>query len=247
MKQRPHFSIITGALCLAASISTCAVFGQSEDSKTTLLMDLRSSMSQMSFDDLIHQSTGRKVISYVEKDPWQRETLSLLSKVADEVLEKMNAPNSPVRKRRRINEVSRDFEDALQYSLDKQLDWICEIPTNASGKQQRAGYPDLLFTHKPSGRHVYLDPKVYGHHQRHSSLRTFYYEPKPETSKIRFDAMHVLIGFEHDGAGVGKWQFSNWTLVDMSKVKVRLKLEFQTSNRELYQSKSILAERKTSP
>ena len=79
-------------------------------------------MAEMTFDDLVLQSTGRHVISFNEDDLWHRETLSLLAQVADQVLESLNAPDSPIRQRRRINEVSRHFEDALQKTLDRHPD-----------------------------------------------------------------------------------------------------------------------------
>ena len=72
-----------------------------------------------------------------------------------------------------------------------------------------------------------------------SSLRTFYFTPKDETSKIQDDAHHILIGIEHDGR-VGNWKFTAWKLVDLYNFRVRLKAEFQGSNRDLYQKELIL-------
>ena len=197
-------------------------------------------MAEVAFGDLIHKMTGHIVIATDTKDTWKTNTIEIISNAADSVMEQMNLPTSPIRQCRRVNEVSRHFEDALRQVLNSQADWKCAVPTNAADKQQRSGYPDLDLLHVPTGRRVYLDPKVYDHRQHSSSLRTFYYEPRPDTSKVGHDAMHLLIGFEHDGAGAGKWQFQKWSIVDMSRVKVRLKLEFQTSNRELYRSQNIV-------
>ena len=51
--------------------------------------------------------------------------------------------------------------------------------------------------------------------------------------KITDDAVHLLAGIEHDGKD-GLWTFTGWRLVDLSKLRVRLKAEFQASNAELY-------------
>ena len=72
-------------------------------------------------------------------------------------------------------------------------------------------------------------------------LRTFYYEPKTETGKIHDDAHHLIIGFEHGPReSDGSWKFLNWELVDLSGFKVRLKAEFQGSNRDIYRPELIV-------
>ena len=97
----------------------------------------------------------------------------------------------------------------------------------------RSGYPDLRIEHSASNTVAYLDPKLFEDSSRSSSLRTFYYEPKTTTSKIQEDAIHYLLGFSHDGQD-GAWAFGDWELVDLSQLEVRLKTEFQASNRDLY-------------
>lgn len=242
MKRLQKLIKITGALCLRPFLPCFLLSAQSIESSAKLLPEIQASMAEVEFGHLVPQITGRAVVKYDEEDAWQKEAISVIAKAADRVMKSMNAEKSPVRKRRRINEVSSDFEDALRMALNDQQDWVCTIPLNASGKQQRAGYPDLMLLHSPSGRRVYLDPKVYGYRQRASSLRTFYYEPKSATSKILHDAMHLLLGFEHDEAGGGKWRFVKWSIIDMSQVKVRLKLEFQTSNRVLYHPQNTITD-----
>jgi hypothetical protein len=77
-----------------------------------------------------------------------------------------------------------------------------------------------------------------------SSLRTFYFEPKDNTLKITEDASHLLLGIEHDGKD-GVWEFLGYQLVDLSSLKVRLKAEFQASNRDLYLEPSVLEKRES--
>jgi hypothetical protein len=64
------------------------------------------------------------------------------------------------------------------------------------------------------------------------------------TNKVRDDAVHLLVGFEHEAKSNGRWAFTRWDLVDLSYFKVRLKAEFQASNRDVYRPDAIVA---TSP
>jgi hypothetical protein len=54
--------------------------------------------------------------------------------------------------------------------------------------------------------------------------------------------VHLVVGFEHQPREkVGIWKFTRWDLVDLVQFKVRLKAEFQGSNREMYRPESIVA------
>jgi hypothetical protein len=78
--------------------------------------------------------------------------------------------------------------------------------------------------------------KLYAAGSRDSNFRTFYFEPKKATSKVLDDAVHFIVGFEHepreDISANTMWKFTRWDLVDLSKFKVKLKSEFQASNRD---------------
>ena len=107
---------------------------------------------------------------------------------------------------------------------------------SGTGKAQRSGYPDLQITHTPTGRVTYLDPKLFEATSRASTLRTFYYEPDALTGKVQHEGRHVLLGISHDGKD-GAWTFLGWELIDLHDFHVRLKAEFQGSNKDLYQEK----------
>ena len=109
----------------------------------------------------------------------------------------------------------------------------CEVPPNRAGEHQRAGYPDLRIVDLESKLIFYLDPKLIEQGSAASTFRSFYFEPKNETLKITDDAVHLLVGIEHDGKEP-LWTFTGWRLVDLSKLRVRLKAEFQATNAELY-------------
>ena len=54
-----------------------------------------------------------------------------------------------------------------------------------------------------------------------------------------FLAQHPAVGIEHDGKEP-LWTFTGWRLVDLSKLRVRLKAEFQATNAGLYE-KTVLS------
>lgn len=152
---------------------------------------------------------------------------------AEEVSAKLSQPDSPAREKRRINEVSAIFEDALRIKIDAHPDFTCDFPVTKSGDTQRSGYPDLRVEHLPSKSVAYLDPKLFENKSIKSSFRTFYFEPSQENSKVTEDALHLLIGFPHDGK-TREWTFGTPKLVDLSELTVKLKTEFSASNKDLY-------------
>jgi len=163
---------------------------------------------------------------------------------AEAMLLAFESPEHAVHQVGRINEVSRHIEDFLLSALNAVEGIHCTIPLNASGEIQRSGYPDLRLEHTESGRVFYLDPKVYKVGSETSSFRTFYFEPKKVTNKILDDASHLLLGISHAGKSGGRWQFEAWKLVDLVDFRVRLKAEFQASNRELYLEEAVLRQSK---
>jgi hypothetical protein len=51
----------------------------------------------------------------------------------------------------------------------------------------------------------------------------------------------LILGFEHEARQAGHWNFSRWDVVDLAGFKVRLKAEFQGSNRDMYRPDAIVA------
>lgn len=194
----------------------------------------------LAFSEVIEATTGRRVVPIDLQRQLDRDLIRMIGLALDEVLRRMNAANSVAQRQRRINEVSSHFENELKSVLGAMPDFACDFPRTAAGRVQRSGYPDLRLVHQPSGTVVYVDPKLFEQGSRASTLRTFYYEPKTETGKIHDDAHHLIAGIEHDGRAGGKWRFLQWELVDASRLRVRLKAEFQSSNKEMYRPKLIV-------
>jgi hypothetical protein len=166
--------------------------------------------------------------------------LGRIGTALDEVLKRMSAPDSPVQHFARINEVSSSFENMIRDLLNAAPGLSCDFPKTADEKVQRSGYPDLRLVDTATKRVYYMDPKLYAAGARASSFRTFYFEPKVATNKVRDDAVHLILGFEHEPRKAGHWNFTRWDLVDLSQFKVKLKAEFQGSNRDMYRPEAIV-------
>jgi hypothetical protein len=200
---------------------------------------LGENLSDRTFDfpTIAQACSGKRVLPLEDNVAHQRVTTAIATALAATIAE-LNQADSPVRKLRRINEASKFFEDGILARINRMPGLRCEVPPNRSGEHQRSGYPDLRITDAQSGLVFYLDPKLVEHGSSASTFRSFYFEPKTATLKITDDAVHLLAGIEHDGKD-GQWTFTGWRLVDLSKLRVRLKAEFQASNADLYQ-KSML-------
>lgn len=205
------------------------------------LLQENEELRGLPFSEVILAATGKKVLAIDPHDDTDARVLKEISTALDEVVRQMSAPESPVQSAARINEVSSHFEDLTRSLLNNAPGLSCDFPRTAAGKVQRSGYPDLRLVDKASGRVYYLDPKLYAAGSRDSSFRTFYFEPKVATNKVRDDAVHLILGFEHEPREAGHWNFIRWDVVDLAHFKVKLKAEFQGSNHDMYRPEAIVA------
>jgi len=198
-------------------------------------------LREIPFSQVILDVTGKRVLAIDPKNETDQRIIRQISNVLDEVMKRMNAPNSAIQEIPRINEVSSHFEDLLRELLNGTPGLSCDFPHTAEDRVQRSGYPDLRLVDLETKRIFYLDPKLYAAGSRESSFRTFYFEPKVTTNKVRYDAVHLIVGFEHEPKSEGRWKFTRWDLVDLAHFKVKLKAEFQGSNHDLYRPEAIVA------
>ena len=193
------------------------------------------------FSEVIFDTTGKRVLAFNRQDETDQRVAKQISAACDETLKRLNAPDSVIQNVGRINEVSSHFEDALRDLLNTTPGLSCDFPHTAQDRVLRSGYPDLRIVDLASKRVFYLDPKLYVRGSRDSTFRTFYFEPKIATNKVRDDAVHFIVGIEHEPRKDGRWNFTRWDLVDLAQFKLKLKAEFQGSNRDMYRPEAIVA------
>ena len=240
-RMKARFPILLACLFhpLATAEETTSPKPQTDDvALVKSLLGENLSERKFSFATVAEACSGKMVLP-LDDSPAHKRVVAAIHKALAETVAEQNKPDSPVRKLRRINEASKFFEDGIHARINTMPGLRCEVPPTRSGEHQRSGYPDLRITDVESGRVFYLDPKLVEQGSAESTFRTFYFEPKNETLKITDDAVHLLVGIEHDGK-TRQWTFTGWRLVDLSTLKVRLKAEFQASNADIYH-KSVLS------
>lgn len=239
------FFFATIAICRAAEPrSTIPATAQAKapvDQLIPWLLEEDQQLRGIEFSEVILDTTGKHVLAVDRKNETDERVIKQISAALDETMKAMNALANPIHGIARINEVSSHFEDSVRALLNTTPGLSCDFPRTADGKAQRSGYPDLRIVDLASTRVFYLDPKLYAVGSRDSSFRTFYFEPKIATSKVRDDAVHLIAGFEHEPRKDNRWNFTRWDLVDLSQFKVKLKAEFQGSNRDMYRPEAIVA------
>ena len=204
------------------------------------LLDEDAALKGILFSDVISATSGKRVIPVDRKDAETARVLKSIGAALDTVLAEMNTTGSAVKKQKRVNEMSKFFEDSIMENLRGMEGFECTVPKTSAGHSQRSGYPDLRLVDKATGRIFYLDPKLYAKGSRHSSLRTFYFTPKRETNKVNDDAHHLIVGIEHEKTGA-EVKFTHWELIDLSSFRVRLKAEFEGSNADMYREEAVVA------
>jgi hypothetical protein len=246
MLRTSAFSVITAFLVstdLAGSPTPATAAADAPvDQLITWLLDEDRQLREIPFAEVIFDATGKRVLPVDSKNELDQRVIKQISAACDETIKRFNTPDSAVQSVSRINEVSGHFEDSLRQLLNAAPGLNCDFPRTAEGRVQRSGYPDLRILDVASKRVFYLDPKLYVAGSRDSSFRAFCFEPKIATNKVRDDAVHLVVGFEHKPREKnGTWKFTRWDLVNLAQFKVKLKAEFQGSNRDMYRPEAIVA------
>lgn len=187
------------------------------------------------FRDVVEASTKCKILPV---DPKLNEKLLIIKKTFRDNLKEISS-NVEKNYTGRANELSNYMECVVFKQLENIPDFRVAKPSISIGRKQTAGYPDLLVT--ANALNFYLEVKTFQLKTADSSLRTFYYKPS-ESSKVNFSCPHVLISFEVESLGKDNkspFRINNFKLIDLYKLKVNLKPEFNASNVELYSCRQI--------
>ena len=189
------------------------------------------------FAEVIKATTGHQVIAFDETIAAHRELLERLEKVARRAA--VRAKGRGIR-RSRANEVGNAMEEYVLEAMAKEnLD--ATRPRTQSGRTLSAGYPDFDLNSEPA---CYVELKTYNERTGNSTQRTFYYSPSTDP-KITHDALHLLIAFqmvrtEEDGRFV--WRPERYRIASLDQVEVKLKIEYNQGNRELYAGPNLLSD-----
>lgn len=169
-----------------------------------------------------------------------KSLIAALSKVAEAAGRAVNVTGIV---RSRPNEVGNDIEEFVKTALNS-AGFAASVPHTKSGKMKTTGYPDVEFKDK-AGRTVYIECKTYNIENIATTQRSFYLSPSDDF-KITKDGLHVGLSYEvyvaGQTAGGNIYKVKHWMLVDLEKLEVDVKYEFNSDNKRLYTPSNILVE-----
>ncbi len=193
---------------------------------------------------VIEGLSGYKAIPYNSRSSKDRKVLETLKKCAINVMEEVNIKGIL---RPRPNEVGNDIEPFVKDALNS-LGYKADTPVTINGKKKSTGYPDIKFVDE-FGRVNYLECKTFNINNIHTTQRSFYLSPSGDF-KVTKDAHHFGISFEiYVEKSIGNKhlykinsKINSWKILDLSKLELDVKYEFNADNKRLYDKKLILAE-----
>jgi hypothetical protein len=180
----------------------------------TAVFKLSKKVGVVSLSDLVEASTPYKVLPLNEDDPEDKELLRYVEFALESFLKRCEKEEIRF-KGNRINEIGKKFESILVDEIDKTPLEVTMLETS--------GYPDLEVRQGTS--HVtYFDVKSTANiKQEQTNYRMFYYS---SGTKIKAHARHLLIQLQMQEEANKYWKCVAWELREMSKLKLRLKTEF---------------------
>ncbi len=191
---------------------------------------------------VIEGLSGYKAIPFNNRSSRDRKVLSVLIRCADDVLKEVNKKGIL---RPRPNEVGNDIEPFVKKALNS-LGYQADTPMAINGKKKATGYPDIEFIDE-FGRSNYLECKTFNIDNINTTQRSFYLSPSDDF-KITKDAHHFGISFEiYVQKSIGNnhlYKVKSWKILDLSKLELDVKHEFNADNKRLYDKKIIIAENK---
>ncbi len=167
------------------------------------------------FQDIIEYTVNKKVLPI----PFDSSTFKNINKIALKCKRDFEASVKGLKKRE--NEIGNWFEKYFISELEKNL----QIKNIVSGG---SGYPDGGFNIK--NKTWYVEVKTFNTKSKTSTMRSFYTQPSSRY-KVKYDGYHVLVAFEKS---TNNNQVLDVHMLDLSTLKLKLKMEFNASNKDMY-------------
>jgi len=204
-----------------------------------VIVQMLKPLNGLSLGTVIEGLSGKNVIPFDNKDNKDKKVLKVLKMVANRVLEEVNIEGIL---RPRPNEVGNDIEVFVEESLNH-FNYRADTPKTGNGKRKSTGYPDIEFMDE-FGRINYLECKTYNINNINTTQRSFYLSPSREF-KITQDSHHFGISFEvYVQKSIGNqhiYKIKSWKILDLSKLELDVKYEFNSDNKRLYHDSLVIA------
>jgi hypothetical protein len=209
--------------------------------------DLEGVISQMlkplkglSLNVVIEGLSGYKIIPF---DRNCKKDEILLTYLCEAAIKTITLVNKKGILKPRANEVGNDIEPYVKKALND-VGYKAETSETITGKKKSMGYPDIIFWDNDN-RINYLECKTFNIKNIDTTQRSFYISPS-KNFKITENAHHFAICFEVCVAGNKDnnhiYKCNSWKILDLTKLKIDIKYEFNSNNKRMYEKKLILAE-----
>lgn len=186
------------------------------------------------FYRVIKKLTGYAVIPISRAIVGDDELLAILERVANRAAQEMNR-NLIVRSR--PNEVGNDIEKRLKRALET------ETAIKNRDMRQNTGYPDIKSQVTATREVIFIECKTFNPDTRDSTQRSFYLSDGPAVrKKVDCDAIHVAISYEMNRNG-DTFRPQSYKIIDLYDLPCKLKKEWHSNNRSLYDDRRVLASR----
>lgn len=186
------------------------------------------------FHRIIKELTGWDVIPASKARVGHNELLSILESVANRAAQEV-IDNSIVQDR--PNEAGNNIEDYVEDALRE------EITIEIRDMRQKSGYPDIKSQIAATREVVFIECKIFNSKTRDSTQRTFYLSDGPAIrEKVDCDAIHVAISYEMNQTGK-EYRPHAYKIIDLYDLPCKLKKEWNSNNRYLYDDCRVLASR----
>jgi hypothetical protein len=184
-------------------------------------------LRELSFALVVRESTGFNVIGVDETRSYDKDLISTLTSKLKKSLKESKKSGRHF-KGNRINDVGSKIEAAIVSDLNSAPFSVRQLESK--------GYPDIevIFNDEL----VYMVLKTSGVVEK-SSQRYFYYSTG---TKVKKSARHILITIMAESPDHGYWAVKSFVVSDLSKLKVRLKAEFNASKTQLMDEEAKIAE-----
>ncbi len=205
-----------------------------------VISQMSKPLNELPLELVIEKLSGKKVIPFDKNNKMDIEVLEVLKNTAGRVLEKVNTKGIL---RSRANEVGNDIEPFVKEAL-KYFGYKADTPKTANGKKKSSGYPDIEFIDK-FNRINYLECKTYNIKNINTTQRSFFISPSNEF-KITQNAHHFGISFEvyveNSIRNKHLYKIKSWKILDLSKLKLDIKYEFNSDNKRMYNKDMIIGQ-----
>jgi hypothetical protein len=214
-----------------------------------IIRNILSSFNNIPFYTVVESAVGRKIVPYDGDNAGDQQLVKEIGQVADalvakhrtngitELVYKQVMHRSP--KNFRNNEAAVVVESEVEptfKSLLPSLDCI-----NKFEHLPGQGYPDTRITTKDD-KTTYVEIKATTR-PNEGSPRDFYFTPlKSARGKIRASGHHFLLGFILREDSSKSFITTGWKLIDLYRIRVSMKPEFNCNNLELYRTDTLILE-----